>query len=315
MRRRWSRRGRTRCVMQHRMVDQAELQTDVPLSSVGSDDEQISGGHSVQERLACRALDDLAAHRHVRIPQFRAAQGVGKHLGRRAIEGLESVAGQSRRPRGLDRGSPGVLRQDPAARTWASRNAKSTAVPLPSPSSAPTTMHPNRPCRCSTPPRTTTTGPSARVATATSFAERRVLGQRLPRQPYPRSTLARSLRGCGSGRTRHGPLRPRAGDGAAPRAGLSRPQPRPPPRGSPRTRRCRTPGEPALLPPPHAGSHVRPFASVPAPHAPRGDLGYLSREKRRGRRAGTDAHAPRRLRPTDSPHGEDSPRPQQSGQG
>ncbi|WP_326672354.1 hypothetical protein [Streptomyces canus] len=51
-------------------------------------------------------------------------------------------------------------------RTWAPRGANCKATPLPSPSSTPSTMFPNWPFLCTAAPRTTTTGQSARAATA-----------------------------------------------------------------------------------------------------------------------------------------------------
>ncbi|CUW32691.1 hypothetical protein TUE45_pSRTUE45c_0059 (plasmid) [Streptomyces reticuli] len=73
-----------------------------------------------------------------------------------------------------------------------SRNAESTAVPLPSPSSTPTTTIPKRAPRCSAVPRTTTTGPSARAATA-RLTEPSGMPARSP-CPLGHSTSAKALR-------------------------------------------------------------------------------------------------------------------------
>lgn len=172
--------------MQHRMIDQAQLQTDVPVSSAGSDDEQISTGRGIQERLSCRALNHVAAHRHVRIPLLGAAQGVGEHLGRRATAPRLGLA--EREVHGRTAALP-VLDSD--------NDAPEPSVPVLHPAAhdddrAVGTGRHGQADRAEEQPGETSepSGPEYQSEGVASLADqpgRRVLGQHLTRQPYRRS--------------------------------------------------------------------------------------------------------------------------------
>lgn len=67
-------------MMQHRVVDKAQLETCVPMSPAGSDDEQVGARRGFQECLPGRLLDHLAAQRYVRVPFRGLSQRVVEHL-------------------------------------------------------------------------------------------------------------------------------------------------------------------------------------------------------------------------------------------